>query len=1377
MLASTWLDIVIGIDLHFELVPPPMLPIPFPHPFVGLVLDPIGLAAGLAISNAIGMAMGGSFKGPVLINLMPANTTGTEAKNFFLLPHFIIPPGAMWAPMFRVPKPAIIPGKAPSLELPIPPPGDAMMITGSKTVHAMGANLCRLGDIALSCSDPIRLPTSVVLTIPKGLPVLVGGPPAVDWMAAGFGLIKCKWIASRLHRLVSRIKSARLRNLLHRGICFLTGHPVDVATGRVMTYTTDFELPGPLPLVFERSYASSWAHRDSPLGHGWSHPLDQAVWIEPGCVVYRAEDGREIEFDTFDMPDHAMRPGEEVFEPLNRLTLRSLGRFRWEIEAADGVVHELEPIPGDRDRTLARLVRKRTRNGHEITLHYDDRARLSWVRDAGGRIVRFEHDEAGRLAQVSLPHPTQPGWVPHTRYVYSGEGDLVEAIDPLGNAIRYEYAGHLLVRETDRTGLSFYFGYDGNGPDAYCIRTWGDGGIYDHEIDYDKAGRVTYVTNSLDATTTYEMNVAYAVVKVTDACGGEARFEYDDNLWLTAEIDPLGNETRYEHDARGNCTRVVGPDGAESAVTYDGRGLPVRRIDAGGATWRWRYDEAGNLVEHERPSGEVLRLGYERGLLAWIDAGTGGRTEMDNDAHLEVAAVRRPGRGVTRYHRDALGRVVRVEDAGGGSTHARYDAMGRLVRVEAPSGEVEEYVYDAEGALLEARSARRQARFRYAGLRRVVEREEAGARLRFEYDTEERLVGIVNEAGERCSFQLDACGRLVGETGFDGRRRRHERDAAGRVTVLRRASGRWSRFGYDAAGRLARVETSDGAITRLSYRPDGLLVRAENDAGALTIERDAQGRILREAFEDGWVASRYGRAGERESIETSFGTRVRVRSDAAGEPAALELGNASLEGYDAAVVFARDALGLEAARHLPGGVSAVWQRDVEGRPTERRILRERRGGAREEAGSRLYEWRGDDEIAAIADAARGVARYTHDARGRLVAAQLAGGAALHRAMDPVGNVYRTPDGRDRRYGPGGRVEQADDVTYAHDADGNLVERREPDGKTWRYHWTAAGLLREVERPDGRRVRFAYDALARRTRKQLVRIGPGGEESIESETRFLWDGDVVVNEVASGGAMTAWHWEPDTFTLVAREREGRRWGIATDHLGAPTEMYDETGQLVYCMQLDLFGAPTLEAGAPGDCPWRWPGQYEDPETGLYYNRYRYYSPELGLYISEDPLRTGAGLHLYTYAADPLVSIDPLGLVSLFGILRYGHRFHRGDGLDAHEFLQNAWLEEHGLIRRRGQGLSRHNPAIGIPENPLHTAINRAQDAAGLYDRAVLRGQTATQNILANAAIFERETTAYLISRGATPQAAAAQARKLTARMRRQALRFAQRIGCA
>lgn len=62
----------------------------------------------------------------------------------------------------------------------------------------------------------------------------------------------------------------------------------------------------------------------------------------------------------------------------------------------------------------------------------------------------------------------------------------------------------------------------------------------------------------------------------------------------------------------------------------------------------------------------------------------------------------------------------------------------------------------------------------------------------------------------------------------------------------------------------------------------------------------------------------------------------------------------------------------------------------------------------------------------------------------------------------------------------------------------------------------------------------------------------------------------------------------------------------------------------------------------DCPWRFQGQYEDDEIGLYYNRFRYYSPELGGYISQDPIGLIGGLNLYSYVGDINDWIDLLGL---------------------------------------------------------------------------------------------------------------------------------------
>ncbi len=228
------------------------VPTPLPNPFVGMVFDPAGLAVGLALGAAIAKVTGAPVTGPVLINCMPATNAGTECTATLGVPHILIPPGTGWAPMPKTPKPVIRPGETPKPPKPVVPDNDAVVITGSQTVTAMGASLCRLGDLAMSCSEPVRLPSSTLITIPKGPPVLVGGPMSVSITDVLMAAVRTRFISDSAHALLSRMRPGRLRNLLGRGVCFLTGHPVDVATGRMLTNFVDFELDGPVPLRFER---------------------------------------------------------------------------------------------------------------------------------------------------------------------------------------------------------------------------------------------------------------------------------------------------------------------------------------------------------------------------------------------------------------------------------------------------------------------------------------------------------------------------------------------------------------------------------------------------------------------------------------------------------------------------------------------------------------------------------------------------------------------------------------------------------------------------------------------------------------------------------------------------------------------------------------------------------------------------------------------------------------------------------------------------------------------------------------------------------------------------------------------------------------------
>ena len=517
----------------------------------------------------------------------------------------------------------------------------------------------------------------------------------------------------------------------------------------------------------------------------------------------------------------------------------------------------------------------------------------------------------------------------------------------------------------------------------------------------------------------------------------------------------------------------------------------------------------------------------------------------------------------------------------------------------------------------------------------------------FAYTTEDDLIAVTNEAGGKTCFVRDANGAITAETGFDGARRTYKRDKAGRVTEVTLPSKKKTQLSYDAMGRVEKTTYADGTTVEWEYRPDGALAAATNEAGAVTFERDAIGRLLREARGEYHVTSRYAPDGGRETLQSTLGAKAHTFFDPLGEVQALSFGEGTVQSAPTELAIERDAMGNEVRRTLPGGVAIAWERDKAGRPTHRHSLKAQPGfDVLSETEHLAYQWRGNDQLAAILDSDTGPRWYDHDRRGRLVRERGNDWASV-RAMDPVGNVYHASDGSDRKFGAGGKLEQDRDGTrYAYDPDGNLVEKVTPEG-TWKYAWNGAGQLKEVERPDGLRVAHQYDAFARRTSKRSYRLAEDGTEQVERETAFVWDGNVVLHELDSEQGLTTWHWEPGTFTPVAKERGGKRWTIASDHLGTPREMFDDAGQLAWKMQLDVWGVASYEEGDAEDCPWRWPGQYEDAETGEYYNRNRFYDPKRGAYTQQDPLGLEGGFGQYTYVEDPSAWIDPLGLTKKCG----------------------------------------------------------------------------------------------------------------------------------
>jgi len=1330
MLASSFLDPVLGLDVHFEMVPTPApVPTPIPNPFTGVVFDPLGLACGIAIGAAIGAVMGASFQGPVLYwTAFPATNTGTEAKH--VPGHILIPPGVAWAPFPKTPKPVIHPGEVPLPGAPVMPENDAIVVFGSKTVIVMGSNAVRMGDIALSCSEPLRLPSSVVLAVPKGAPILIGGPMSLDLLAAAMASLRTRFMSDSLHALVSRLKPSRFRNALHRVVCFFTGHPVDVASGKVMTEFVDAELPGPMPLKIERIYSSAFADRDGLCGHGWSLSLDQALWRERGKLVLLAEDGREIEFDTFDLPGHRIEVGQQVYNPIERLTLHADPDSSWRVVDREGITRWFGPTPGRAD---GRWMIQRVRSScacHEIGFHYDSRGCLNWVRDSCGRTIELVVDEQGRLRELKLPALASQGHSRHRSYGYDDDGDLIEVRDPLDQSWRFSYVTHLLTRETDRNGRSFYFAYDGLGADAWCVRTWGDEGIHDHVLSYDKDNRVTFVTNSLGRTTQYHMNLAAQVVKVVDPLGGERLYEYDPlSLQRTREVDALGHATSFRYDGRGNTVEKVGPDGAVRTFSYDERDNLVAAADPEGSRWRWSYDERGRVVQRSDGDGSSTTFHYRGGYLAGLTGPAGGRVQLGYDQQGMLNAVQTGDGEADTWRYDRLGRRVEAVIAGNRRGYA-FDGLGRLSVVTEHDGGTRRVGYDREGNLLHFADASGEVEFTYSGTGRMTSRIQAGVTVRFEYDSEEQLRAVHGAEGHSYRFELDARGDVAQELAFDVAPRTYVRDAVGRVVervVECPGPGRRSStYRYDPAGRLLEVSHFDGTSERYSYRSDGCLMTADNDEVSVRFERDALGRICSEFQGEHWVRSSYNAAGQRAQIHSRFGARQTIERDIDGEVVGLRYRGPSrtaggaLSTWEATIE--RDSRGRELERHLPGGVRSRWARDGVGRPTQHQLWD---GGS--VTRDMYYQWKVDDQLAKRVDAIRNLeVTMGHDAAGNLAWTDYGDGTAELRVPDAVGNIFRQRDRSDRCYGPAGQLLTARDASgesqYSYDEEGNLVERRDPGGERWGYGWSAAGTLAFVDRPDGSRVEFRYDALGRRVSKRWA-----GEL-----TRWVWDGDLPLHEwveaegapsggsdAADGGSDAAegeasseveepqglitWLFDPESFAPAAKIVAGVANSIISDYLGTPVAMLGPEGQTLWSAEIGGYGQLRhLEHAAELDgraCPFRFPGQYEDAETGLYYNRFRYLDPSSGQYLSTDPIRCVGGvtlgpytkrgelgphgLHelssntsLYAYVGDPLVWCDPFGLV----------RIHTEKGVKI-----NAYAGP---------------PVGGIEHLPLHVHVNEA-----------------------------------------------------------------------
>ncbi|BBN78547.1 hypothetical protein CBO69_23980 [Salmonella enterica] len=461
----------------------------------------------------------------------------------------------------------------------------------------------------------------------------------------------------------------------------------------------------------------------------------------------------------------------------------------------------------------------------------------------------------------------------------------------------------------------------------------------------------------------------------------------------------------------------------------------------------------------------------------------------------------------------------------------------------------------------------------------------------------------------------------------------------------------------DALGRLLRTENEHGQRTFSYNRLDQITAVTLTPTEAGQQQHRMQADTVRFEYDrSGWLTAEHAGNGS-----------IRYQRDALGNPTDITLpdgqhlthlyygsGHLLQTALDGLTVseYERDSLHRQIMR-TQGQLTTYsgydddgllsWQRSLASGSAP--VLPGQRPARQGCVTSRDYYWNNRDQITSVlrlnADGQAQEERYRYTVNEQIAESRINGILSQH--------DYRNEC-----------VTQAGDSRYEYDACGRVIKRTEQKRgfrpQEWRYRWDDFDRLREVRTPDGEVWQYSYDAFGRRTAKRnIIRAAWKQNHHTVSEVRYQWLGMALSaseKRYADGSPALReqWHYRGG-FELLAKEARAANddtsdfYPILIGPDGAPQEMYSANGRKVWRRQRSLWGLAAANDASPDareSCDAGFMGQWQDEESGLWYNLHRYYNARTGQYLSPDPLRLAGGLNTYGYVHNPLTWADPYGL---------------------------------------------------------------------------------------------------------------------------------------
>lgn len=944
----------------------------------------------------------------------------------------------------------------------------------------------------------------------------------------------------------------------------------------------------------------------------------------------------------------------------------------------------------------------------EIRENYDDKYQLLSRIDEEGRLTSFQYNEFSLLTEITQADSSK------IQLVYDEDGRLIKKQNPEGDFVEWVYnEDDTLQRTIDEMGAETIFEYN---QDKLVEKVWNNRGEA--------------------ITLTYDKYKNLSSIMLPDGCVSEWKYDYRGNCLNFKS--PLGAVETYSYDKLNRLINAKLADGNEVALTYNAYENIIHAKDKYTEV-DFTYSILGNITSRTEGERKIqYRYNSEEQLISIINE-KGEVYQFERDVKGNIIKETGYDKLVRSYELDYSGLVKKVKRPGGRFTQYTYDKLCRVIRADYHDNSYEEYGYNKNGMLTEVKNQYTTIKLERDKAGRIIKEWQDNYWVSSEYDKFDSRIKVSSSFGANILSKHDKMGQVTYIEAYKDNKKpwtsRIEYNVIGQEVLRQTSGGIISSFTYDEVGRPLNHKVSigrKGLNRHLKYEWDvnyrlkkvtnelnkGNFIYSYDRFSNLVSAKGTEILSVFRTFDE--VGNVYGTEDRSDRI---YGGGSRLETSGID---LKEKRNTFQGGYGKLVTkgveYFYDEEGNLARKTEADG--SMWEYSYYGNGMLRKVVRPDKSVVifKYDGLGRRIEKRvnkaGSEKVIPIVENVSSIVGDTSIAEG---------------TWETIGGVRicRPNIGLQKSHVIKGNSQSI----YAGEVTTSATSQKQTSTveKVIRFLWDGNTLLHEWEdnvnnrKKNLRKIDYQVDYVVKLSEKKK-------QEAKENTAK----------EEHAPESLVTWIFQDDFIPRAKITKDGC-YSIVTDYMGNPVEAYDEEASIVWRRELDIngtvmpagkdsYGRTMKEVGEKNFIPFRFQGQYEDEEIGLYYNRFRYYDPETGQYTQQDPIGlAGGNPTLYGYVYNTLGEIDPFGLI-------WKDLLARGLG---HHLFPRSVAKKLGISELAKLTALSWYPNVTKGSGKLHQDLHRLLREAGVP----FHGSKFTENIdefwkMADKAYAELDDLGYL-----------------------------------